>query len=164
MFHSVCSYFHWKKYAWTTFQWIRFLMFETLVCMRMLFARNNLYVHIHTHNELHTPHKIQTNHTLTTYSHYAQIYRYINIIFQLFKINCQNVKCAKYFPYTHSTGAWASVMCYVELRYNFIVLSLLTLSMCFIYWVMSTKSNSYGNVAVSDKPSIHSYKRLDLDR
>lgn len=70
MFHSVCSYFHWKKICLDYLSMDLLLVFETLVCMRMLFAmkkqqkkdqHNNIQqsagwksvqVHAHTTNTL----------------------------------------------------------------------------------------------------------------
>lgn len=56
----------------------------------------------------------------------------MNIYLNYLKINCQNVKCAKYFSIQfHFTGACASWMCHVEFAATlFIVPSLLTLAVC----------------------------------
>ena len=123
------------------------LVFETLVCMRMLFAKiKDLHIftqRIHRNTVLITEmrHTQTTTHT-DTYTqtvllqlhimhNYIQIYKYENI-FKLFKFNCQNVKCAKYFTSSHSIGACASVMCYVEFTQLFIVPSLL-IAICVSY-------------------------------
>lgn len=61
--------------------------------------------------------------------------------------------CKVFSIQVHSTGACASVMCYVEFAATlFIVPSLLTLAVCVsLYRVMSTEPNSYDNVSASNK-------------
>lgn len=123
MFHSVCSYFHWKKNmlglpfngsascVWNT------CVHENVICYKKISTQHltgrcagaREQVHTHTTNTLtvytHTNTHTQTTHDiLTPRTNDIYIYRSININMIIYlnysKINCQNVKCAKYFPYT----------------------------------------------------------------
>lgn len=166
MFHSVCSYFHWKRkkkkkklYAWTTFQWICFLCLKHSCAWECYLLLKDLHTtsggcagaHWHTrhkHNNNLSQHTSVMPHTHTYINIYINRYykyKYIYIYINYLKINCQNVKCAKYFPYSfHSTRACASLCCAENFnRYTIYCYELTDASCkCIIYRVISTKNVS----------------------
>lgn len=139
MFHSVCSYFHWKQTKKITIIIMLGLPFnesascvwntrvhENVICYKKIYTQHEtVQVHSHTaHTHTHKTLIIQTPPRII----YIQ-YKY-EYIFNLFRSTAKMWSVQSIFHTLYSDEACASVMCYVEFAALFIVPSFLALAVC----------------------------------